>query len=51
MTVACHRVRGTEYNSAGISLLKEVTITMITHTIGWPQAKQQGGKAVNRKLD
>ena len=34
-------------------LLKEVTITIITPTIVWPQAKEQGGNTappINRKL-
>ena len=35
-------------------LLKEVAIILITSTIVWPQAKQQGGNSappINRKLD
>ena len=42
----CLGVRGTEHNSPGISPFEEVTITAITPTIVWPQAKLQGGNTV-----
>ena len=42
----CLGVRGTEHNSPRISPFEEVTITAITPTIVWPQAKVQGGNTV-----
>ena len=48
-TVACHRIRGTAYNSPGsfsllaYVLLKEITITTFTTNTVWPQAKLQRG--------
>ena len=51
--MACCRVRGTAAVQAR-DLSKEVTIILITSTIVWPQAKQQGGNIalpINRKLD
>ena len=50
LTVACHGIRGTEYNSPGISPFKEGHYP----TIVWPEAKLQEGNTappINRKLD
>ena len=52
--MACYRVRGTEYSSACMGLLKEVAIIFIISIIVWPQVKQQEGNTaqpLNRKLD
>ena len=48
------RVRGTEYNSVGISPLEGIAITVSTEAIVWLPAKRQGGNtalSINRKLD
>ena len=59
-TVACRRVRGTDYNSPRspgmlvVVLLKEVAIATITPTVVWPWAKLQGentAPSISRKLD
>ena len=48
------RVRGTEYNSVGISPLEGIAITVSTEATVWLPAKQQERNtalSINRKLD
>ena len=54
LAVACCRVMGTEGSSACTETLEGGHPYLLTPTIVWSQAKQQGGNTVlpiNRKLD